>query len=93
LRHAGAVVPDDAALEATGSAPSSVPDEPDYDLVLALWQRACGGTSARKMEAELAADAFRIHHALAHWLEEGALRVAATESPAEPVTPVPGTSG
>jgi tRNA A-37 threonylcarbamoyl transferase component Bud32 len=92
LRHAGAVVPDDAALEATGSAPSTVPDEPDYDLVVALWQRACGGTSARQMESELTADAFRIRHALAHWLEEGALRVAAAASPAEPVTPSTGTS-
>jgi serine/threonine protein kinase len=94
LRRTAAVVPDDTPLEATGSAPSSVPDEPDYDLVVTLWERACGGTSAGQMEADLTADAYRIRHALAHWLEEGALRVAAPfEPPGDPAVPPGRTEG
>jgi len=42
--------------------------------------------TARQIEAELAADAFRIHRPLAQWLEEGALRVA----PAASVAAAPG---
>ena len=85
LRRTGAVVPEDARLEATGAAPSTVPSEPDYELIVALWERACKQVSVAEMEADLAADSFRIRHALAHWLEEGALRVATPE--AEPCPP------
>ena len=85
LRRTAAVVPGDARLEATGAAPSTVPSEPDYELIVALWERACKQVSVAEMEADLAADSFRIRHALAHWLEEGALRVATPE--AEPLPP------
>jgi len=40
-----------------------------------LWQQACGGVPADRLEAELSADAFRIYRPLAQWLEEGALQV------------------
>jgi hypothetical protein len=39
----------------------------------------------RQIESEIAADAFRIYRPLAQWLEEGALRIVASE-------PVPATS-
>jgi hypothetical protein len=53
---------------------------------VALWEKACARVSARQMEAELAADAFRIHRPLAQWLEEGALRIVAPEAgPAAPL--------
>jgi hypothetical protein len=39
--------------------------------------------SVRQIEAELAADAFRIQRPLAQWLEEGALRIATPEAAAE----------
>ena len=48
------------------------------------------------MEAELPADAFRIHRPLAQWLEEGALRVAepppAADAPAPEAAPSGGTA-
>jgi hypothetical protein len=86
LRRTSAVVPDELPLEATGTAPGTVVEEADYDLIVALWAKACAGVPARQIEAELAADAFRIHRPLAQWLEEGALRVA----PAASVAAAPG---
>jgi hypothetical protein len=74
LQRANALVPDDAALEATGSSPTAVPDEQDYDLVVILWQKACAGVTARQCEVDLPVDPYRIRRALAHWFEEGALR-------------------
>ena len=86
LRRTSAVVPEELPLEATGAAPGTVVDEPDYDLIVPLWGKACARLNVRQMEAELAADAFRVHRPLAQWLEEGALRIAAPPgetSPAE----------
>jgi hypothetical protein len=73
LQRTSAVVPDDIPLEATGEAPGTVVDEPEYDLIVALWEKACARACVRQMEAELAADAFRIYRPLSQWLEEGAL--------------------
>ena len=75
LQRTSAMVPEELPLEATGAAPGTVVDEPDYDLIVALWGKACARVSVRQMEAELAADAFRIHRPLAQWLEEGALQI------------------
>jgi len=75
LQRASALVPDDATLAATGRSPSPVPDEPDYNLVVALWEKACAGVPPRQMEADLDVDSFRIRRPLAHWLEEEALRL------------------
>ena len=85
LQRTSAAVPEELPLEATGTAPGTVVDEPDYDLIVALWEKACSRVPARQMEAELAADAFRIHRPLAQWLEEGALRIVAP--PAETSAP------
>ncbi|HKC11585.1 MAG TPA: DUF4388 domain-containing protein, partial [Vicinamibacteria bacterium] len=75
LQAARALVPDDALLEATGASPTTVPHEPDYALVVNLWEKACAGVTPRQCEAAIAADSFRIRRALAHWVEEGALRL------------------
>jgi hypothetical protein len=75
LQRALALVPDDASLEATGQSPSSVPDEEDYDLVVALWKKVCEGATPRDIEAGLAVDSYRVFRCLAHWVEEGALRL------------------
>jgi tRNA A-37 threonylcarbamoyl transferase component Bud32 len=92
LQRTSAVVPEDLPLEATGAAPGTVVDEPDYDLIVALWEKSCARVSARQMEGELPADAFRIHRPLAQWLEEGALRIVAPEAgPSAPTAPDPGT--
>ena len=74
LQRALALVPDDVPLEATGKSPSSVPDEVDYDLVVALWKKACEGTAPRDIESGLPVDSYRVFRCLAHWVEEGALR-------------------
>jgi hypothetical protein len=79
-----ALVPEDLPLEATGEAPGTVADESDYDLIVALWQKAVSRVTPRQMEAELPADAFRIMRPLAQWLEQGALRPTAPP-------PTPGT--
>jgi len=89
LQRTSAVVPEELPLEATGAAPGTVVDEPDYDLIVALWEKACARVPACQIEAQLAADAFRIHRPLAQWLEEGALRIAAP--PTGTGTPDPGT--
>ena len=75
LQRALALVPEDASLEATGNSPTSVPDEDDYDLVLALWKKVCDGAAPRDVEEGLAVDSYRVFHCLAHWVEEGALRL------------------
>ncbi len=89
LQRTSAVVPEELSLEATGAAPGTVVDEPDYDLIVALWEKACARVSVRQMEAELTADAFRVHRPLAQWLEEGALRIVAP--PEAPTSSAPGT--
>jgi hypothetical protein len=74
LQRALMLVPEDAPLEATGKNPSSVPDEPDYDFVVKLWQKVCDGTTPSEVEETLALDSYRVYHCLTHWLTEGALR-------------------
>ena len=73
LQRGRALVPDDVPLAATGKGPSTVPNEPNYDLVVKLWEKACAGQSPRQCETELPVDSYRIWNALAHWVEEGAL--------------------
>jgi hypothetical protein len=74
LQRALTLVPEDAPLESTGKSPTSVPDEPDYDFVVTLWQKICDGASPREVEQTLAVDSYRVFHCLTHWVEEGALR-------------------
>jgi hypothetical protein len=75
LQRASALVPEGATLEATGRSPSPVPDESDYNLVVALWEKACTGVAPLQMETDLGVDSFRVRRPLAHWLEGGALRL------------------
>jgi hypothetical protein len=90
LETTSALLPDVIPLESSGDAPSTVPDEPDYPLVVALWEKACNKVTVAQMEDELTVDAYRIRHALAHWLQEGALRLTASAAPGPP--PAPATS-
>jgi hypothetical protein len=78
-----AVVPEETPLEPTGEPPGTIEDG-DYDLIVVLWQKACAGTTAAAMEAELSADAVRIYGPLAQWLEEGALQPAPSATPPPP---------
>ena len=52
-----------------------MPDEPEYDFVVKLWQRVCDGATPREVEETLAVDSYRVYHCLTHWVEEGALRL------------------
>ena len=52
-----------------------------------LWQKACAKVTVAQMEAELTVDAYRIRHALAHWMQEGALQLAASVPPQAPPGP------
>ena len=95
LERTSALLPAETPLEATGSPPSAVPDEPDYELVVSLWEKACAGVPVKQLEEGTTLDAYRVHHALGHWLEEGALRVNVPVDPTpatpEPASPGPGT--
>jgi predicted Ser/Thr protein kinase len=93
VQRTSAIVPDETPLEATGSAPGTVADEPEYELVVALWQKACAGEPAGRIEAELGADAFRILRALSQWLDEGALRVVEPAAPAATPAATPSAPG
>ena len=45
LQRTSAVVPEELPLEATGASPGTVVDETDYDLIVALWEKACARVS------------------------------------------------
>jgi hypothetical protein len=81
LKRATVLVPDDARFEAADAPPQAVPGEEDIDLVATLWETVVAGTTPEDCEKTLAADAYRIRRCLAHWVEEGALRM----SPAPPL--------
>jgi serine/threonine protein kinase len=81
LERTSALLPDDVPLEATGEAPTTVPDEPDYELVKYLWDKACKKATIAEMETGLTVDAYRVRHPLAYWVEEGALQLTPPEVP------------
>jgi hypothetical protein len=80
LKRAAILVPEDARFEATNVSPQAVPGEEDIDLAAALWETVVAGATPEDCEKTLPADAYRIRRCLAHWVEEGALRL----SPAPP---------
>lgn len=74
LKRAAALVPDQASLEPTGAAWTPLPDE-DEDFIHLLWTTAASGTTPARCEAVTRTDSYRSRRLLAHWVEEGALRV------------------
>jgi serine/threonine protein kinase len=87
VERTSALLPDVVPFDYSGAAPSTVPGEPDHQLVSTLWQKACAKVTVAQMEAELTVDAYRIRHALAHWMQEGALKLAASVPPQAPPGP------
>ena len=75
LRRATVLVPDRACFETTERPPSALTEEDDIDLVTSLWEKAVAGHTPEQCEQVLAADAYRVRRCLAHWIEEGALRL------------------
>ncbi len=76
LRRATALVADDARLQGTGTVPTPVEGETNEALVETIWKAALSGTPPRQCESEVPVDSYRVRRLLAHWVEEGALRVA-----------------
>ena len=75
LQEAQALVPDDVRLLRTAVTPTPLPGEKDGALLKALWERAGRGGTPLDFEAAVATDSYRIRRVLAHWLEQGALRI------------------
>ncbi len=79
FKRASTLVPDQAFLETTGTAPTPLSDE-DEDFVHVVWTRVAKGASAPDCEASIPTDSYRIRRLLAHWVEEGALKLRPTAS-------------
>jgi hypothetical protein len=78
LQEASALVPDTVFLVSTGQAPTPSPGEKDGSLLQALWERASQGGTPEDFEDVVAADSYRIRRVLAHWVEQGSLKVRGT---------------
>jgi hypothetical protein len=74
LKLAVAIVSDSATLKATGKAHTGMEDE-KADFAEQLWGQVKPGLSALKIEGPVVADTFRTRRLLAHWVEEGALKI------------------
>ncbi len=72
-----ALVPDTVQLDATSTKPSAHPNEKDGTFLQALWERASQGGTPDQIEKAVASDSYRIRRVLAHWVEQGALKIRA----------------
>ena len=61
----------------TSTKPSAHPGEKDGTFLQALWERASQGGTPEEMEKAVASDSYRIRRVLAHWVEQGALKIRA----------------
>jgi hypothetical protein len=75
LRQARALVPEGAALAPGSTAPTSPEDERDRTLVQGMFARIASGATPSQCEADFFVDSYRVYRLLAHWLEEGSLRI------------------
>jgi hypothetical protein len=75
LQEAAVIVPDEARLEPTAVQPTPHPAEKDGGFLQSLWAQAKLGGTALEFEGKLASDSYRIRRLLAHWVEQGALKV------------------
>ncbi len=75
LQEAEALVPDAVRLTRTAVTPTPLPGEKDGSLLQALWERASRGGTPLEFETAVATDSYRIRRILAHWVEQGALKV------------------
>ncbi len=78
LQEAATLVPDTVVLAPTGGKPTPHPGEKDGSFLQALWQRASKGGTALECEDAVASDSYRVRRVLAHWVEEGALAIRAS---------------
>jgi len=71
------LVPDTVQLDPTSTKPSAHPNEKDGTFLQALWERASQGGTPEQFEKAVASDSYRIRRVLAHWVEQGALKIRA----------------
>jgi hypothetical protein len=74
LKRSAALVPDQVLLDPTGAASTPLPDEKE-DFVRLVWSTIANGTTPVECEAAVKTDGYRVRRLLAHWVEEGALKV------------------
>jgi hypothetical protein len=74
FKRAAALVPDQSVLEPTGTASTPLPEE-DPDFIRLVWTTAAKGTTVADCEASIQTDSYRTRRLLAHWVEEGALKL------------------
>ena len=75
LKIAATLVPDNAVLSPTGAAWKSLEDE-NPQFAAQVWETITAGITPAACESQWAADTYRIRRLLAHWVEQGALRLA-----------------
>jgi hypothetical protein len=75
FQEAAVLVPDDVVLERSDAKATPHPGEKDGSFLQALWERASQGGTPLDCEAVVASDSYRIRRALAHWVEQGALKI------------------
>jgi len=75
LRQARALVPEGTPLVA-GSVPPTAPEvERDRTIVQGIFAKVTAGTAPVQCETDFFVDSYRVYRLLAHWLEEGSLKV------------------
>ncbi len=77
FQESAVLVPDTVYLEPTGTKPSPHPGEKDGTFLQALWERTSQGGTPLDIEKAVASDSYRIRRVLAHWVEQGALKIRA----------------
>ena len=75
LRQARALVPEGAPLVAGSAPPTSPEDERDRTLVQGIFTRVLAGAAPVQCETDFFVDTYRVYRLLAHWLEEGSLKL------------------
>jgi hypothetical protein len=75
FQESAVLVPDAVFLERTSVAATPFPGEKDGSFLQALWERASHGATPVDCEKVVESDSYRIRRVLAHWVEEGALKI------------------
>lgn len=75
FQEAAVLVPDGVRLERTSVTATPFPGEKDGSFLQAVWERVSQGATPVDCEAAVASDSYRIRRVLAHWVENGALRI------------------
>jgi len=75
FQETAVLVPDTAFLERTAVGATPFPAEKDGSFLQALWERASRGATPVDCEKAVESDSYRIRRVLAHWVEEGSLKI------------------